>query len=102
MSSKNSTIDARFLGEVVKTLWEMSEKRVRNKAYKPDGVIHVDGNILPSDLEPYWTEAMLSKCQFNYTGEDPLDHPQESAVVTRMLETAKEINKVRGRVYASV
>ena len=94
MTSRSNTIDAKFLGETVKTLWEKSEKRVRGKAYIPNGVIHVDGNILPVDLEPYWNDALMSKVQFNFTGEDSLEHPQESVLVTKMLANALALNEV--------
>ena len=93
-SSRSNTFDARFFAEAVKTLWERSERRVRGKAYPPNAVMHVDGNIVPSDLEPYFTDAMMSKVNFNFTGFSALDHPKEAEIVDNMLKAAKEVNKV--------
>ena len=94
MSSRSNTFDARFFGEAVKTLWERSERRVRGKAFSPNAVMYVDGNIVPSDLEPYLTEPSMSKINFNFTGFDALDHPKEAEIVDSMLKAAKEVNKV--------
>ena len=92
-ASKNN-IKPQFLLFAVKSTWERSEKRVRGKVYRPNGVMFIDANIIPSDLENHLPDAVLSKIHMNYTGPEPLNHPDEAEVVDRMLLNAKNMFKV--------
>ena len=97
-STRTNTFDAKALGSGVQALWERSVKTTggaKSKEYRPDGVLHIDGNITRSDLEPYLTDATLTKLKLNYSGSDPLNHPQEAELVDNMLINAKKLNKVR-------
>ena len=67
---------------------------MRSKVQKPNGVCHIDGNILPSDLKRHLPDPVFEKLKLNYTGSDPLCHPDESDLVEKMLENAKELFKV--------
>ena len=95
-SSRTNTFDAKSLGSGIQALWERSVKvtGVKSKEYRPDGVLHVDGNITHSDLEPYMTDATLTKLKLNYSGSEPLSHPNEAELVDEMLRNGKELNKV--------
>ena len=95
MNSRDNSIDVKFLNFAVKSLWERSVKRVRGKTLKPNGVIYIDGNIGLADLQEHLPDAVLSKLHLNFTGSQPLSHPQEDEIVERMLETAQKMYKVR-------
>ena len=91
--SRMNTIDASFLNVAVPVLWEANERRVKtgkgSKVYKVNGVLHIDGNILLSDLEPVLPDHILGKLKLNFTGSTPLSHPQEEELIQNMLKNAK-------------
>lgn len=93
-TASKTSIDPRFLLFGVKSLWERSEKRVRGKVYRPNGVMYIDANICPSDLEQHLPHAVMSKIHMNYTGPEPLNHPDEAEIVDRILLNAKNMFKV--------
>ena len=93
-SSRDNSIDVKFLHFVVKSLWERSVKRVRGKTYTPNGVMFIDGNIGLSDLQEHLPDAVISKLHLNFTGKQPLNHPDEVELVERMLLNGKEMFKV--------
>ena len=96
-----NTIDAAFLNFAVPVIWERNERRVRvgksTKTYQVNGVMHVDGNILLSDLEHVLPDHVLGKLKLNYTGDVPLSHPQEEELIGNMLRNAKAAHKVKHR-----
>ena len=97
-NSRMHTIDANFLGFAVPVFWERNERRVKTgggtKVYQVNGVMHVDGNILLSDLERVLPAHVLGKLKLNYTGDVPLSHPQEEELIQNMLRNAKAVYKV--------
>ena len=101
MMAKMNTIDAGFLNMAVIAIWERNERRVRvgnkTKVYQINGVLHVDGNILLSDLKHVLPDHVLTKLQLNFTGSAPLSHPDEAELIEEMLKNAKEAFKVGDR-----
>ena len=97
-SFKMNTVDASFLNMAVPVLWERNERRVRagksTMVYKVNGVLHVDGNILRSDLENVLPDHLLGKMKLNFTGSVPLSHPQEEELISNMLKNAGAAYKV--------
>ena len=65
------------------------------RVYKINGVLHVDANIMMSDLENVMPEAILSKLKLIYTGDQPLHHAKETELVHNMLSNAKKLYKVK-------
>ena len=98
-SSRSNSIDPKFLNIVVPALFERNERRVmvgqNAKVYKLNHVIHIDGNILPSDLKKDVTEPNLGKLMLNYTGSEPLSHPDMDELIANILKNAKECYKVK-------
>ena len=56
--------------------------------------MHIDGNILLSDLEGLVPEALLTKLKLIYFGDQPLYHEQESELVEKMLDNAGKLFQV--------
>ena len=54
----------------------------------------IDGNIGLSDLQEHLPDAVISKLHLNFTGKQPLNHPDEVELVERMLLNGKEMFKV--------
>jgi hypothetical protein len=99
ISSKSNTIDTKFLGMAVPALWERNQRRVKTgrgqgKVHQLNGVMHIDANLVLADIEPLLPEAILGKLKLNFTGSDPLSHPQENELVESMLKNAKELHNV--------
>ena len=97
-SGRSNTIDAQFLGRAVQAIWERNERRVKlgkvSRVVQINGVLHVDANILLSDLELVLSQAVLSKMKLIFTGDQPLSHPNENDLVKDMLKSAKQLFQV--------
>ena len=99
-NSRMHTIDANFLGFAVPVIWERNERRIKTgggtgtKVFQINGVLHIDGNILLSDLERVLPAHTLGKLKLNYTGDVPLSHPREDELIQNMLKNARAAYKV--------
>ena len=97
-SSRSNSIDPKFLNVVIPALFERNERRVmigqNAKVYKLNHVMHIDANILPSDLKKDVTGPNLDKLMLNYTGSVPLSHPDMDDLIEAILKNAKECYKV--------
>jgi hypothetical protein len=80
----------KFLERATKTIWERSSKNVNKKDIRPCGTVHIDANIVPSDVLKDLDDATATKIGFNYTGPDALDHPDELELVENILRKSKE------------
>ena len=102
-SNKFNTIDPSFLNFSVPVFWERNERRVKvgkgSKVYKVNGVMHMDGNILLSDLERVLPDHVLGKLKLNYTGAVPFDHPDEHELCQNILKNAKAAFEVIYKFY---
>ena len=72
----------------------MKTGKCKGKVQRVNGVLHIDANILPADLEPHLPEAVLSKLKLIYTGSAPLSHPEETQLAENMLRNAKALYEV--------
>ena len=98
-SGRSNVIDGKFLGTAVQAIWERNERRMKmgktSRVVKINGVLHIDGNVVLSDLEAILGEAVLSKLKLIYMGNQPLCHEQESKLVEKMLQSAEKLYKVK-------
>ena len=76
-----------------KAIWEQGVKRVKGQELRLNGVMFLDANILPSDLENNMDDATMSKLGLNYSGKYPLDHWNEGQLIERMLRKSRELFK---------
>ena len=99
MSSRSNTIDAKFLSFAVPAVWESAERGVGNskKVNKVNGVMHIDGNVLLTDLERVLEPAVLGKMRLNYTGSVPIKHKNDDQLIDNMKKNSKSLNQVKFR-----
>ena len=88
--SKLNAIDSKFLERSTKAQWERSSRMVSGRKQELNGIVFIDANIVPSDVLKDIDDATGTKIGFNYTGPDPLDHPDEADLVERVLRNSKE------------
>jgi len=88
--ARMNAMDVRFLERAVKAIWERSSKVVNKATHTVNNMVYIDANIVPEDLMKDLDEATWSKIGFNYTGPDPLDGPDMSEKIARMLKKSKE------------
>ena len=73
-----------------------------SRVVKINGVLHIDGNVILSDLEEILSEAVLSKLKLIYMGDQPLCHEQETKLVERMIQSAEKLFKVKTHYYLTL
>ena len=104
--AKMNSIDTKFMCMAIPAIWERNERRVRQgksaRIFQINGVLHVDGNIMMSDLEKVMPDAILSKLKLIYSGDQPLRHEKESDLVQSMLLNAKQLYKVKQDILAKM
>ena len=86
----------------IQTLWERSGKAAKTtgnttgkERFRPNAICHVDANVLPSQITQYLDEAMKDKLYYIYTGQTPLQHPDELDIIDQMLEDAEKLYKYK-------
>ena len=88
--SRSTLIDIKFLKWAIGTLWECSGKgsgsKADGKVIKPAAVVHIDANLLPEDIMDDLGLPMASKMKFLYTGETPMQHPDDNDLIAEILE----------------
>ena len=101
-----NSIDTKFMCMAILASWERNERRVRQgksaRIFQINGVLHVDGNIMMSDVEKVMPDAILSKLKLIYSGDQPLRHEKESDLVQSMLLNAKQLYKVKQDILAKM
>ena len=90
LPARSTQIDIKFLKWAIATLWECSGKGSGTKAdgsvIKPAAVVHIDANLLPEDILDDLGPPMASKMKFLYTGETPMQHPDDNDLIAEILE----------------
>ena len=64
----------------------------KGKVLRPSAVVHLDGNIKPSDVAEKLGGPMMSKIKFNFTGDKKIEHPNETKLIDEILELAVELH----------
>ena len=91
-SGRSNQIGVKFVQWCIQTLWERSGKdTVNKKNVRPSAVVHIDGNVLPKDVLPQIGKALEDKIFFVYTGQIPLEHPDEIDIIEEMLVISEKL-----------
>ena len=87
--ARSTQIDINFLKWAIATLWECSGKgsgtKTDGSVIKPAAVVHIDANLLPEDIIDDLGLPMASKMKFLYTGETPMQHPDDTDLIAEIL-----------------
>jgi hypothetical protein len=95
-SGRSNQIGVKFVKWCIQTLWERSGKSCKaqgKKDLRPCAIVHIDANVLPDDILPQLDAPMHNKMYFIYTGQTPLEHPDELELIDQMLDDAVKLHE---------
>ena len=101
-SSRSNQIGVKFVKWCIQTLWERSGKASKGqnkKDLRPCAIVHIDANVLPEDILPHLDPPMVNKLYFIFTGQTPLEHPEEMQLIDEMLEDSLKLHEYLPVLY---
>ena len=78
-----------LLNLIIPALWERQSHVVNKRAFTPNNVVHITGNIEPAEIKLH--HANESKIKYIASGSKPLKSPRKLYLCKQMEQTVKQL-----------